>query len=312
MLMSRSMFRTSAGRCDPHNMTEQPIIHLIDASVYIFRAWHSIPDSMTTPAGEPVNAVYGFAGFIADLLQRSNPQPVLVAFDESLSSSFRNEIYPAYKANREPAPEALKRQFAWCQQLCEAVGLYWQAEDSFEADDLIGAWASHARDRGYQISIVSRDKDLAQLLKPGDVLWDFAGNVQLDVDGVKDKFGVWPEQIADYLALTGDAVDNIPGVAGVGPKAATALLSHFGTLQAVFERLDEVPDLPVRGARSLAAKLDAGRASALLARELTGIPSRLPLDPPPLNRRPADPEAIEALCDTLGFGPATRQRLRRC
>ncbi len=290
-------------------MTEQPIIYLIDASVYIFRAWHSIPDHMKTAKGEPCNAVYGFAGFIAEILNRSNPDPVLVAFDESLSSSFRNEIFPDYKANRPPAPIELKRQFQWCQQLCEALGLHWQADPSWEADDLIGTWSAMANARGRAVSIVTRDKDLAQLITPQDHLWDFAGDKRLDSDGIKAQFGVWPEQIADYLALTGDAVDNIPGVAGVGPKAATALLQAFDTLEAVYQRLDEVPGLPVRGAKSLKTKLENGREHAFMSRQLTGIPRDLPLPEPCWQRRPPDEVALLRLCDELAFGTGIRRRL---
>lgn len=309
MLRSAQFLRLSQLAPRSKLMTEPPIIYLIDASVYIFRAWHSIPEHMSTPDGEPCNAVFGFAGFIADLLRRSKPAPVLVAFDASLSTSFRNEIYPQYKANRPPAPLELKRQFGWCQQLCSAMGLHWQADQAWEADDLIGVWSAQARRRGFQVGIVSRDKDLAQLIQPGDFLWDFAGDRQVDSDGVKEQFGVWPEQIADYLALMGDSVDNIPGVAGVGPKAASALLQAFDTLPQVYARLHEVPDLPIRGAKSLAAKLAAGRDMAFLSRELTGIPTDLAVAAPPWQRRPIDRQALESLCDELGFGPTLRQKL---
>ncbi len=308
-MLRSSLFLACPGVDRPDPMTEQPIIYLIDASVYIFRAWHSIPDRMTTPQGEPCNAVYGFAGFIADLLRRSNPQPVFVAFDASLSTSFRNALYPDYKAQRPAAPLELKRQFAWCQQLCEALGLPWLAHAEWEADDIIGTWAEQGRAHGHAIAIVSRDKDLTQLLTPQDHVWDFAGDKVLDCDAVHAQFGVWPEQIADYLALTGDAVDNIPGVAGVGPKAASALLQAFGDLESIYQRLDEVPALPVRGARALAAKLEAGRELAFLSRQLTGIPTDLALDLPPRHRQKSDAEALLALCEELGFGKGMRERL---
>ena len=290
-------------------MTQQRIIYLIDASVYIFRAWHSIPDHMKTPQGQPCNAVFGFAGFLADLLLRTQPAPVLVAFDASLSTSFRNVIYPAYKANRPPAPQELKRQFAWCQQLCSALGLHWQADESWEADDLIGTWSALARDKQHQVCIVSRDKDLTQLIQPGDFMWDFAADKQMDSDAVYEHFGVWPEQIADYLALMGDSVDNIPGVAGVGPKAASALLQHFGDLQSVYQRLDEVPTLSVRGAKSLRDKLERDKDMAMTSRELTGIPLDLPLEIPHWHRNSADADKLTALCDELGFGQGLRRRL---
>lgn len=290
-------------------MTQQRIIYLIDASVYIFRAWHSIPDSMKTPQDQPCNAVFGFAGFLADLLRRTYPAPVWVAFDESLEHSFRNQIYPPYKANRPPAPEELKRQFAWCQQLCDALGLHWLADKSWEADDLIGTWSAQARAHAHQVCIVSRDKDLTQLIQPGDWMWDFAGDKTMDSDAVFARFGVWPEQIADYLALMGDSVDNIPGVAGVGPKAASALLQTFGDLDTVYQRLDEVPNMAVRGAKSLRDKLERDRDMAMTSRQLTGIPLDLPLQIPHWHRSAADAQAITTLCDQMGFGPGLRARL---
>ncbi len=127
------------------------MIYLIDASVYIFRAWFSIPDSMTGPHGNPVNALYGYARFLGDFIERSAPEHIAVAFDESLTSSYRNEIYPDYKANREPAPEELKRQFAACRQLTEALGIPHYSSDRFEADDLIGSIAALVRADGHAL-----------------------------------------------------------------------------------------------------------------------------------------------------------------
>lgn len=291
------------------NMTQTTLIYLIDASVYIFRAWFSIPDHMKTPQGQPCNAVFGFAGFLADLLKQTGSAPVFVAFDESLDSSYRNEIYPEYKANRPPAPEELKRQFAWCQQLCDAMGLHWQAHSRYEADDLIGTWGALARDRNHAVSIVTRDKDLTQLIQDGDHVWDFAGDKRLDGQAVEAQFGVRPDQIADYLALTGDAVDNIPGVAGVGPKAATALLQAFDNLEAIYQRLDEVPQLSVRGAKSLRDKLERDREQALMSQQLTRIPTDIDLEIPDLASPQPDAEKLQAFCDKLGFGSGVRNRL---
>lgn len=161
--------------------------------------------------------------------------------------------------------------------------------------------------------IVTSDKDLAQLLRPQDELWDFARNVRTDYGGVQDRFGVTPEQIADYLALTGDSVDNIKGVPGIGPKAASALLSHFGSLEAALERAAEVEFLSLRGAKSLAAKLKNHADDARLARQLTGIHCQAPLPPPlpSLERKPADMDAVADLFDYLNFGNTLRQRVSR-
>lgn len=283
------------------NSSDRPLVYLIDASVYIFRAWYSIPDRMCNPAGEPVNAVYGFARFLADLLRREPNAAVAVAYDESLSSSYRNEIYPAYKANRPPAPVELKRQFAWCQTLCTALNLPWLAHPRFEADDIIGCWAAQAREQGRAAVIVSRDKDLAQLLQDGDWLWDFAADQRLDAVGVEAKMGVRPDQVADFLALTGDAVDNIPGIPGVGPKAAAGLLAAFGSLDEIYRQLDAVPTLSLRGARSLAAKLAEHEALVRLSRRLTIIPTDLPITAPDWSRQAPNAAALAAWAEPLGF-----------
>ncbi len=287
-----------------------PPVYLVDASIYLFRAWHSMPDAFLNDRGQPTNAVYGFTGFLCSLVEQARPSHVGVAFDVSLTTSYRNEIYPEYKANRDPAPEELKRQFAWARDVAEAMGFKCYGDERFEADDLIGTLATHWRDRGHAINVVTGDKDLAQLLEDGDSWWDFARNIRLGPDGIVDKFGVRPGQIADWLALTGDSVDNIPGIPGVGPKTATALLGHFGTLEALFERLGEVPHLSFRGAKSLAPKLEAHRETAELARRLTGIDCAVPsaLADPDIQRREIDAARLNRLFDELSFGGMLRQR----
>lgn len=255
-------------------------VYLIDASVYVFRAWFSLPDTMVDGDGQPINAVHGFARFLLDLRRRVERGSVLaLAFDESLTSCFRNAIYPPYKANRPPVPEDLKRQFARCRSLCTALNLTTHADAQYEADDIIGHWTREARELGVPVTVVSRDKDLTQLVAADVDWWDFAGNVRLNADGVRQKMGVNPAQVADYLALTGDAVDNIPGVKGVGPKAAVALLARFVDLDALYRDIDAVPSLPVRGAAALQRRLVEGEASARLSRRLTGVQSTCPGTP---------------------------------
>ncbi len=288
-------------------------VYLIDASVYVFRAWFSVPEQFSDAAGRPTNAVYGFARFLCELLEETSAHRVAVAFDESLTRSIRNEIYPAYKANREPAPDALQRQFAWCKDLARHLGLPVYADQRFEADDLLASLAHHCRKASLGICVVSGDKDLAQLVGQGDWWWDFARRRRLDPEGVQAHFGVRPEQIADYLALTGDAVDNIPGVPGIGPKTAAALLTHFGDLDSLFDRLEEIPYLKLRGARTLPLKLKAGEDAARLARRLTGLYSDIDQvhAAPRLERTPGDADALDALLDALGFGLPLRSRLHR-
>lgn len=290
-----------------------PPVYLVDASVYIFRAWFSMPDAFVNAAGEPTNAVYGFSGFLCSLLEQTGAEHVAVAFDESLTTSYRNEIYPDYKANREPAPAELKRQFAWARAVAEAMGLQCFGDDRYEADDLIGTLAEYWRARGHPICVVTADKDLAQLVGDTDHWWDFSRNQKLNATQLTAKFGVTPGQIADYLALTGDAVDNIPGVPGIGPKSAAALLGHFGDLDSLYARLEEVPSLAIRGANSLHRRLSEHREAAELARKLTIIETAVEsaLAAPNLMRSEVDTARLNRLFDELAFGGMLRQRCLR-
>jgi 5'-3' exonuclease len=286
-----------------------PTLHLVDASLYVFRAWHSMPDEFHDADGWPTNAGHGFARFLLDLLERERPQHIVVAFDEALDSCFRNALYPAYKANRDPAPPELRRQFAWCKALCQALGLRTLAHTDYEADDLIGSAVHRARGQGFRSVIVSADKDLSQLLHGFDEQYDFAKGQRWGADGVKARHGVHAHQIADYLALTGDAVDNIPGVTGIGPKSAAVLLAHFGTLDALLERIDEVPFLRLRGAATLATRLREQREHALLWRQLTTIALDAPLPEGGFARTGGDAGELQSLADWVNFGPMTRKRL---
>ncbi|MEJ2159475.1 MAG: 5'-3' exonuclease H3TH domain-containing protein, partial [Chromatiales bacterium] len=256
------------------------MLYLVDASVYVFRAYYSIPDSMTDRDGRPVNALYGFAGFLIDLLRDARPEHMAVAFDESLTSSYRNEIYPPYKANRELPPQDLEYQFGMCRQLTRALGLVDLASEMYEADDIIATLALQYRERGLNSVIVTRDKDLAQVLRRGDTFWDFAGRRRIAYEQVADVFGVRAEQLADFLALAGDSVDNIPGVPGVGAKTAAALLQRFDDLDAIYAELDQVLEVPVRGAARVRERLAAHRDDAYLARRLTRVHEEVPLDLP--------------------------------
>jgi DNA polymerase-1 len=290
-----------------------PPVYLIDASIYIFRAWFSMPDDFVNQRGEPTNAVYGFSGFLCSLLEQTGAEHVAVAFDESLSQNYRNEIYPEYKANRDPAPEELKRQFAWARAVAEAMGLQCFADRRYEADDLIGTLAEFWSAKGHPICVVTADKDLAQLVGEQDYWWDFSRNQKLNAKQLTEKFGVMPEQMADYLALTGDPVDNIPGIPGVGPKSASALLGHFGDMDTLYERLDEVQHLGIRGAKSLQRKLTDHRDAAELARRLTLIEKRVEsaLASPELGRTETDTARLNRLFDDLAFFGMLRQRCLR-
>jgi 5'-3' exonuclease len=289
------------------------MLYLVDASVFIFRAYYSVPLVFTDRDGLPVNALHGFARFLGDLVEKRAPERIAVAFDESLEQSFRNEIYPAYKANREPAPVELKRQFALCRELCRLMGLAQFGSSRYEADDIIGTLATQARAEGRPVTIVSRDKDLTQLVSRGDTYWDAIADVRYGYDDIEDRFGVIPERMADFLALMGDAVDNVPGVPGVGRKTAATLLKHFDTLPGVFENLPAVPKLKFRGSAFVAQSLAEHREAAFLSRRLTGIACdmRLADDTPDLSRRAPDLDALDAFYDAHGFGRILRDQARR-
>jgi len=289
------------------------MFYVIDASVYVFRAWFSIPEDMQDSEGNPVNALYGFARFLSDFLEHSKPEYVAVAFDTSLTTCFRNDIYPDYKANRDPAPDELKKQFERCRALTRSLGLPEYAEQRFEADDIIGTLVMSMRRQGMPSTILTRDKDMAQLLDAGDVLWDFAGGRRIAYKDVRASYGVRAEQMIDYLALAGDSVDNIPGVRGVGPKTAAALLEHFDSLDNIYDRLHEVGGVSVRGAAKLGARLAEHKEIAMLSRQLSTIACDVPLasDRDALLRRPPDLSALNAIYDEAQFGQALRRQAER-
>lgn len=289
------------------------MVYLIDASIYVFRAYFSVPDTVTDNQGNMVNALFGFGRFLGDLLESVRPELIAVAFDESLTKSFRNDIYPPYKANREPPPPELTRQFGLCRELVRGLGVMEAASGAFEADDLIGTMAVRMRGIGHNSVIVTRDKDLAQILREGDEYWDFANNKRLSYDEIPEFFGVQPEQIADLLALAGDSVDNIPGVPGIGKKTAMALLRYFESLDDIYANLDRVKEVPVRGAAKLADRLHAYRDDAYLAKRLTVIDCDAPLvcDESAMRRRRPDEAALHALYDSAGFGRPLRNQAER-
>jgi len=288
-------------------------VYLVDASIYIFRAYYSVPDTLTNSAGNPINALHGFAGFLGDFLETARPQHLAVVFDGSLTTSFRNDIFPGYKANREPPPAELQQQFGYCRQLVRSLGLADFSSDRYEADDLIGTLAARLRAQGFAVVILSADKDLAQLLEDGDMLWDYARNRQHHYRDIPAWLGVAAHQVADWLALTGDAVDNIPGVPGIGPKTAAALLAEFGSLEAIYARIGEVAGMQLRGAARIQRLLQAHRGTALLARQLTGIARDpdLRAGVADIARRAVPAPAITAACEELGLGRMTRARLVR-
>jgi 5'-3' exonuclease len=253
------------------NNPETPTAWLIDASIYIFRAWYTLPDSLTDRDGHPVNAVYGFMEFVWSLLWNERPEQIGFAFDQSLEHAWRKEIYPAYKANREPAPEELKRQFRYCREFIDALGIRHAASRFHEADDIIGTWATQARSHGQKIHIITGDKDLAQLISRHDLWWEYGKNIRRTATDIEKKFGVRPDQMADVLAIAGDSADNIPGVPGIGMITAAKLLKKFDCIDNLLSRTPEIGRSKLRGAKRLQHLIEAHRDTILLSRRLTGI-----------------------------------------
>ncbi|MHC4816790.1 MAG: 5'-3' exonuclease [Planctomycetota bacterium] len=282
------------------------VVHLVDASPYIFRAYFALPESLTDPGGRPVNAVYGFKEFLLRLAATEQPTHVGVAFDESLTTSFRNEIYPAYKAQRDLPPAALEAQLKDCQEVAAALGAAVFVSERYEADDLIATLVHRLDAQGHGAVVVTSDKDLAQLVNARVTLLDFAKDTRYGPAEVEEKFGVRPDQIADLLALAGDTVDNIPGVKGIGRKTAVALLHAFGDLDGIYARLAEVEDLPLRGAASVQRKLTEQRNAAFLSRRLSLVALDAPAeaDLEELRYTGADAALVGPLYERLGFGRA--------
>jgi len=281
-------------------------VYLVDASPYIFRAHYSLPSSIKTPAGKPAAASYGFTSFLLKLIADEKPSHLAVTFDRSLNSSFRNELFPAYKQQREAPPPELEAQLDACVEIAGALGAATFIDDRYEADDLIGALCTRLEKADHRTVIVTSDKDLAQLVDERISLLDFAKGIRLTAETVFAKFGVRPDQITDYLGLAGDSVDNIPGVKGIGGKSAAELLARFGHLEELYDRLDELPRLSsLRGAKSLHAKLVASRDLAFLSKRLATVARQVPgvssaLED--LEFRGADAARVEELFQRLGFG----------
>jgi 5'-3' exonuclease len=236
-----------------------------------------------------------------------------VAFDGRRVHSYRNRLYPPYKANRERPPADLALQFERCRELCQHLGLAVFIDAQYEADDLIGTLAKLMRASGVRSAFITRDKDLAQLVRDGDLFWDFGAREQFGYHDIERHFGVRPERFADYLALTGDEVDNIPGVPGIGHRTAASLMQAFSSLDELYGDLARVARLPLRGAGTLGARLSEHRESVYLARQLTRIACDLRLDvaAPGLRRRLPDMPALAQLYDRLGFGPFLRRQGER-
>jgi DNA polymerase-1 len=249
-------------------------LYLIDGSGYIFRAYHALPP-MTRGDGTPVNAVYGFSNMLFKLLQdladNEKPTHLAVIFDTK-RKTFRNDFYPEYKAHRPPAPEDLVPQFSLIRDAVRAFGLPSIEMDGYEADDLIATYARQAREKDWQVTIVSSDKDLMQLVDDKTNMFDSMKNRRIGPDGVLEKFGVGPERVVDVQSLAGDSVDNVPGVPGIGIKTAAQLINEYGDLDSLLERAHEIKQPKRR--ENLIEHADMARIS----RDLVRLAQNAPVD----------------------------------
>ncbi|MDQ2075245.1 5'-3' exonuclease H3TH domain-containing protein [Marinimicrobium sp. ABcell2] len=296
-------------------MTSATPACLIDASIYIFRYYFSMPDNwFSEEEGYGTGAVYGYSLFLLRLLEEHRPSHVAACYDESLGQCFRNQLYPGYKASRALPDEALAFQLHACRRFGELLGIASFASETHEADDLIGTLARVLRRSPRPVAILTRDKDLGQLLRrPQDYLWDHAADLQLYAPDLYAKMGVQPAQLVDYLALVGDSIDDIPGVPGIGAKSAQALLAEYGDLDELFRNLDTLAKLPLRGARGLAAKLEAHREQIEISRQLALIVEDLPLaiKIADLRRGAVNWAGMTEFAREMGFGDRFLTRARK-
>jgi DNA polymerase-1 len=278
------------------NQDNQKKLVLVDGSSYLFRAYHTrLSQRMTSPAGLPTQAIYIVINMLRKLIKDEQPDRIAVVFDAK-GKTFRNDIYPEYKANRPPMPDDLREQIEPLHELIKAQGLPLVCIEGVEADDIIGTMSREATEQGYRVLISTSDKDLAQLVNDQVTLINTMSNQLLDEEGVKEKFHVRADQIIDYLALMGDSSDNIPGVPKVGPKTAAKWIEEYGSMQGVIDNADEIGGKVGEYLRESLGFLPMSYELATVKLDCeTGI------DIDELEQRYADPATLGALYREYGF-----------
>ncbi|MBN1611715.1 MAG: DNA polymerase I [Polyangiaceae bacterium] len=271
------------------------VLYLVDLSGYVLRAYHAI-DGLTSPTGEPTNAVFGTVNMLERLVRERQPALLGVAMDSG-RQTFRSELYPDYKANRPPVPDDLVPQFGRCEQIVDAFGIPVLRQPGVEADDLIACAVDRALERELNVVIVTADKDLMQLVSPRVLVWDTMRDKVTGPDEVQTRYGVPPEQLRDLLALVGDTSDNVPGVPSVGPKTATQLLQAYGSIENVYARLDSIEK------KKLREVLAVHREQAFISQKLVTLRRDLTIefDIDRLRYRGRDARSLERIYAELGF-----------
>lgn len=248
--------------------TEKTIC-LVDGSGYIFRAFYALPP-MTRSDGTPVNALYGFITMLMNLVQENRCSHIVVVFDAK-RKNFRNDIYPAYKENRKETPPELIPQFPLIRQAVKAFSIPFEEQEGYEADDLIATYARLALEQGFTVRIISADKDLMQLIRPGVTLYDPMKKKNVSDEDVRNKFGVSPDKVTEVQALMGDSTDNVPGASGIGPKTAAKLINAFGSISNLYQHLSEV--MPEKQRQ----KLSDDKELVLISKQLVQLNDQVPV-----------------------------------
>jgi DNA polymerase-1 len=275
------------------NNATKPLV-LVDGSSYLFRAFHAMPN-LSNSQGEPTGAIYGVVNMIRRLLADYDPEHIAVVFDAK-GKTFRNDLYPEYKAHRPPMPEELAQQIAAVHEIIKAMGLPLLCVPGVEADDVIGTLAQQATEQGIDTIISTGDKDMAQLVNQHVTLIDTMKDVVSDEQGVAERFEVTPAQIVDYLALIGDKVDNVPGVPKVGPKTAVKWLQEYGSLDGIIAHADEIKGKVGEYLRDSLEQLPLSKELVTIKKDV-----ELDVDPTTINRQPPDTEALRELYSRFEF-----------
>ena len=276
-------------------MEKEKTIYLIDGTAYIYRAYHAIR-GLANSRGLPTNAVFGFTRMLIKLMEERRPEYIAMFFD-GRGPTFRHELYEEYKANRPPMPEDMALQLPYIREVTSAFNLTIIEKEGFEADDLIGTTARLAEAGGYSVVIVSGDKDFMQLVSDKTLIWDPMKDSTIDLNGIREKFGVEPDQMIDVQGLSGDNADNVPGVPGIGPKTAVALIQSHGSMQGLYEKLNGITQKKQR------ENLENFKDQAFLSRRLVTIDTHVPLslDPAALKVKDPDRRKLGTLFKTLEF-----------
>ena len=275
-------------------------VYVVDAMNYIFRAYHALPDNITSPNGMLTNAVLGYLRTLLRIIKERKPEYMAAAFEKN--TSFRSSLFAAYKANRKQTPDDLEAQFDYCRRITEAIGVACLEVDDYEADDVIGTIALRMSALGHSVVVVTGDKDMSQLVCATVQVYDIAKEHWMDEAGVREKFGVAPGQIPDLLALHGDHVDNIPGVTGVGEKTARQILSVCNSVEDVVHS-DLDARLSFRGRTEILRRIRENMDTVRISRKLATICCEAPIEISSelLRYRRGDRRTLHRLCEQLGF-----------